>query len=687
MISLAFVFILSSCNSQNNANSDKKVVSVEQKKRPTKHKLKKNDNDKESIDNIESYIVELEEDDIDETGYVNKEDAKVLVDVFYEEASKAQKNKVFKKVEKGVFSVYLELESGVRFVYLPKIKGVKAGGEDSPKIYSFNLEDEDSKALDKSIGSFKENIEKSTGNVTEWEKYEQPFFNENGLKSLNDNNPKIIFIDSHGGYTDSLGSFLVTNIEYDEDLHGTDVVINQDNNLVLNADSFDSILSKNSLKNSLVILNACNSSLDMVNPMTNKQLTQVLLDKGATSVVGYNRLVETKYTDYINDKLLEYLSKHDKDKGYMTLEEALTKAVNSHEDDEIDKSIVDIYGKKDYSLGKYVDYKVMYDDILKNIDKQDYGSDLDPTGEYMYSFANLNEDKVPELLIAASDSTGLSHVKIFSFNEKTGKLIEFEDVFATGVAKAGGYRGLLYASNKNKGMIHISFTSVSSDAEAYRYTIDGNKFNMESISKFKMPNTPKDLKEEIIDIEWMSAKDGSSLHQDIPDDYKKEDKKTAEDDADTDKKAEAESGDLANDGLDKKDSADESKDKQTKNAQENNGQIGNDPIVLDGKIKLLSNDQLLKMMKKEDLNKKYGGSKLNPILLLDEPKSFNFKMETGEESEEKQTDMIIVGNLGQMKDYDGKDVKIRINPDKTYWPADEKSPLNHPTTKDYEIIN
>ena len=128
-------------------------------------------------------------------------------------------------------------------------------------------------------------------------------------------------MNGHGGYTPSLGSFLISAAKYDPNIHSWDnLTVDQNDNVLITSDMVKELIKDGSLKNSLVIVNACNSTFDMSQTNSKNKFSQTLLDKGASAVVGFNSLVTTESASRATAYILENISVKGEN-GYPSLQD------------------------------------------------------------------------------------------------------------------------------------------------------------------------------------------------------------------------------------------------------------------------------------------------------------------------------------------------------------------------------
>lgn len=303
--------------------SEKITRELKQVNSPTTYKLVRYSSNEENINNFKNYINEMEEAYIGKDGSLSVEDADSLVNFFYEQVTVAKEEGVFELAEKGNRSVLVKFKDGPSMAYIPSIEGYQAGGQEAPTIFTYELSKEISKVfnLDSIINTFIKNFKGIADSKIDWYKYSDKQGLKDSIDRLEQYNDKVIVVNGHGGYTPSLGSFLISGAKYDPNIHSWDnLTVDQNDNVLITSDMVKELIKDGSLKNSLVIVNACNSTFDMSQTNSKNKFSQTLLDKGASAVVGFNSLVTTESASRATAYILENISVKGEN-GYPSLQD------------------------------------------------------------------------------------------------------------------------------------------------------------------------------------------------------------------------------------------------------------------------------------------------------------------------------------------------------------------------------
>lgn len=135
---------------------------------------------------------------------------------------------------------------------------------------------------------------------------------------------------------------------------------------------------------------------------------------------------------------------------------------------------------------------------------------------YSYALVNMTGGAIPELLLRADAAmgNGVSAVRVLSYDADAGALVEYEGELTEGVAGAGGYRGVLAASDFGDGLLATEWSSGTGDGETYRVRIAAGALERSLVRSFSQLGSgavSDAAARESKEISWLAASDASAI--------------------------------------------------------------------------------------------------------------------------------------------------------------------------------
>ena len=310
----------------------------------------------------------------------------------------------------------------------------------------------------------------------------------------------------------------------------------------------------------------------------------------------------------------------------------------------------------------------LYEEQIKECDKIDFAIDdagvENPSYEYKYAFAYMDDDEIPELIIQKIDkSFGLEYNKVFYYDKENDKLLSPSETIATGVTSIGGFRGGLAASNNKDGIILNQGSSGNGKFEIIRVNLqikeDGTAVLKNTKIKDYILGTENVDDGESVEIIWYEVKDLSPLE------------------------------DLKAGKIDLNKSKEEQK-PATKDSEKSKKDMGakvDNKTVFQGTLKYLSYNEVLKLQGIQDPNSGYADtSEKFALLVFDKKISITAISGDGQGSHAGEAKMIELDNLKNPSKYNGKKIKVKIT--EMIWPSDTGLPLGEPRAMNgnYKIV-
>ena len=231
------------------------------------------------------------------------------------------------------YGISIRLKSGTPIFYMPSIDGIDEEGEGlsvtvltlQPCLEKYSiwtkkytsLVDKSAKQIDKEIDLcvFRTETDLDNAEVT-----------FDTIKNFSSN--QIVIWHGHGGYKNSLHSFLVTGIKetdisqeerekYNREIDKGNLVLCKSGNYAITSKFIDEYCGD--LSGSFFYLGTCHSGED-------ETFANALLNKGAEAVVGNSATISTIYNLLIQNKTLTNMLLKDENNEYYTLKEALETA-------------------------------------------------------------------------------------------------------------------------------------------------------------------------------------------------------------------------------------------------------------------------------------------------------------------------------------------------------------------------
>ena len=291
----------------------------------------------EEVFSVDTQIKESISEYEDDNGYI--ENIEGAVDAAAETAEELKASGTIEDYSSNNNTVWMQLESGIQYVYVPQAEGVDLGGTDMTittcqPFDTWYAEErpgsgDHERGMEATDGSA-EDIEAAIGEYSFVNNYDDGEVTLNRIKNFGDD--QLILWHGHGGYNSEIHSFLCTGEELDETAFLWDPIYYLQNakhtvdylsgNIVCTSLGRIAITEKfvdeyiSSMNNSFIYLGACESGKD-------SELANSFLDKGAAAVIGNSDTILTAYNQSMMRSVCEGLLRKDSGSGYNTLSEAL----------------------------------------------------------------------------------------------------------------------------------------------------------------------------------------------------------------------------------------------------------------------------------------------------------------------------------------------------------------------------
>lgn len=316
----------------------------------------------------------------------------------------------------------------------------------------------------------------------------------------------------------------------------------------------------------------------------------------------------------------------------------------------------------------------LYNEVLDKITTYDFDDNGETGREYKYAIVKMDGNDISQMLVYKKPESIVGRFRVFSYDPKGDKLIEPIEVIGYGVAGAGGFRGEVRTNDDAMGLYYEELTSGTGDSVVMNIKIKDNSLNTETVWEGKYDNMPSN--ENTKEIKWVDISDRSELSKLAG--------KTIEAKA-LESEVVSNTSDKSKDGDNSKTTSGSNKLNEQIAAEEKSGRV-----VLDGTIKVLTYDGVLELQGKSDPNS--GGFVTDEkyiIFVLSKPQSLNIKTGDNRGKRSGLVKMIRLSAFNGNVNYNesGKNIKISIDTDDTYWPSDTSLPLGEPGTSSAKILD
>ena len=289
---------------------------------------------------------------LDENGYVDPSQTETLLDVVAAEAGRQKDQGAIVAYEREDRSVWMQLASGIQYVYLAPLENTSSVGEGTRmSILTYEpfsrwweterpMTNQGANGAAATDGAA-DQIASAFVNYTFTDNYDDGEVTLDSLDRLSDN--QVVLWDGHGGFSSRSHAFIalgeqldetaflwnpvyyLQNMEHTADyLTGRIICTSMEDRIAIGSDYIETYVD--SMENSLVYLGACETGKDAV-------FANAFLDKGAAAVVGNSDTVLTDYTQAMQREILTCMTQvNPATNQYYTLEEALQYAREIHGD-------------------------------------------------------------------------------------------------------------------------------------------------------------------------------------------------------------------------------------------------------------------------------------------------------------------------------------------------------------------
>lgn len=305
----------------------------------------------------------------------------------------------------------------------------------------------------------------------------------------------------------------------------------------------------------------------------------------------------------------------------------------------------------------------LYNKILDNIDSYEF-SDVEE-GKYTYSYALVKTDKsdYPGLLVGQDTDYGLSYLKLFTANDDfTGEYIT-DEFLTTGVAAAGGFRGMISQNADYDALIYTTFMSGTGEGQQEKITTsitdDALKFDREVIWEGRIDKLGSDDSKE---IEFFKIEDRDKIND----------------------LAKIKDGEYIKSLDQAKDEKEESKE-NTAGSLEGKIKAERDAgnMVATGEVKVFNHDEMIayqglnpEML--SDMGEEY------LVLILDKPMDVTLPSGGGGGYFTRSANLISLPE--DMMSYEGKKITISFGSSDGHWQSDVSLPMDAPRMHQVKVL-
>ena len=276
---------------------------------------------------IEESLIGVEEEYLDENGFVSLENAPVFIDDIYEIIKDSDQ---ITYCEKNDFNVLVILNNGVHCIYEAPVESLANFGDEvaiytyQPFYDDFILETALPLKYGKAPSEAVEELEKLDITVSTAERLYNGDVTIEAVKNLKGNS--VIVWVGHGAYTKEDHSVLMLTVKHTKEIadkyekdftEGCLVYSNNSNNVGVTYKFFEKHLSDDVLNNSIIYLGTCNSGTDDI-------LVETLRKKGATTIYVNTNATYQRYNNRMCKTIIESLC------DGSTVEESLVVAQGKH---------------------------------------------------------------------------------------------------------------------------------------------------------------------------------------------------------------------------------------------------------------------------------------------------------------------------------------------------------------------
>lgn len=150
-----------------------------------------------------------------------------------------------------------------------------------------------------------------------------------------------------------------------------------------------------------------------------------------------------------------------------------------------------------------------YSQVLDKADKYDYQDEGQEAREYEYAIVKMDGEKIPQLLL--SKNSELRYVRVFSYNEKEEKLIEFSEAIVYGASGRSGFRGAVSTRTDYNGLNYIMTLGGTGQTTLEKISIENGQLKHETKWEGRYDLMPNDDTSQ--DIVWSKISDRSQLEK------------------------------------------------------------------------------------------------------------------------------------------------------------------------------
>lgn len=311
-----------------------------------------------------------------------------------------------------------------------------------------------------------------------------------------------------------------------------------------------------------------------------------------------------------------------------------------------------------------------YSQVLDKADKYDYQDEGKEAREYEYAIVKMDGEKIPQLLL--SKNSELRYVRVFSYNEKEEKLIEFSEAIVYGASGRSGFRGAVSTRTDYNGLNYIMTLGGTGQTTLEKISIENGQLKHETKWEGRYDRMPNDDTSQ--DIVWSKISDKGQLEKLTG----KEITPAGESTSKNNKQAKESDKEL-------KSTAGSNKEKvQAMIREEKNA----GRLVLDGKIRILTYMQVLEVQGIDDPNPEHSNPNEEYIIfILAKPQKITARSSGGMHMTTRQVKVMCLPDSDYVRKYDGKNVTISVDLDETMFPSDVGLPLGEPMSASFKILD